>query len=73
MPNEGGSEVGYHSIPSKKSLTDTLPNIGRPSRKSEKTINPRTITETREKAKKIYLMIISFVCLVIIPIPVNVI
>jgi hypothetical protein len=53
-------------MPKRKLLTDTLPNIGRPSRKREKTISPKTIMETRAKTKKMYLMIISFVCRVII-------
>jgi hypothetical protein len=43
-----------------------LPNSGRPSRKREKTISPKTIMETSAKTKKMYLMIISFVFRVII-------
>jgi hypothetical protein len=65
IPKDGGSEVGYHSLPKIKSSGETILNIGKPSRKREKTIRPRTTMETRANVNKIYLIIFSFVRLVI--------
>jgi len=54
IPKVGGSYVGYHSCPKRKSFTDTLLNKGSPSRKRDRTIIASTKIETREKGKTIF-------------------
>jgi hypothetical protein len=60
MPNAGGSKVGYHSPPRRKSRTETMRKIGMPSRNRKATIRPRIRIETQAKRKKMRLMMISF-------------
>ena len=47
IPNSGESSVGYQYFPKTKSLTDTLPKMGRPSIKRKTTIRARVVMDAR--------------------------
>src|SRR5512135_786264 len=66
IPNAGGSKVGYHSLPRRKSLTETTRKMGSPSRNRKVTIRPRIRIDTQAKRKKMRLMMISLSLLVIV-------
>ncbi len=60
IPYDGGSYVGYHSFPNRKSQSLTSLKIGSPSRKRNTTMRNRIRSEISEKRKKRYLIRISF-------------
>jgi hypothetical protein len=52
MPKSGGSDVGYHDFPNRKSLTETTLKTGTPSMKRKRTIKKRMVIEARAMPKK---------------------
>jgi hypothetical protein len=56
--------VGYHSLPKRKSRTETMRKMGMPSRNRKVTMRARIRIDTQAKRKKMRLMMISFSFLV---------
>jgi hypothetical protein len=52
IPKDGGADVGYHSCPKRKAVSDTFLSIGIPSTKRKTRIAARIRSEIRATTKR---------------------